>query len=76
MGALPIIFLSLPAGIAADRLNRKAIILITQLLSGLTSVGLTILALEHVSVPAIGHARLGNARPVLAGRIVRRKDGE
>jgi MFS family permease len=54
MGALPIIFLSIPAGIAADRMNRKAIILAMQLLSGLTSVGLTILALEHVSVPAAG----------------------
>jgi MFS family permease len=54
MGALPIIFLSIPAGIAADRFNRKAIILCTQLLSALTSVGLTILALEHVAVPALG----------------------
>jgi MFS family permease len=53
MGALPIILLSIPAGIAADRLNRKAIILVNQLLSALTSVGLTVLALEHVSVPAI-----------------------
>lgn len=54
MGAVPIIFLSIPAGIAADRLNRKAIILVTQLLTMLTSIGLTILALEHVAVPAIG----------------------
>lgn len=54
MGAVPIIFLSIPAGIAADRLNRKTIILVTQLLSMLTSIGLTILALEHVAVPAIG----------------------
>ncbi|HSI11527.1 MAG TPA: MFS transporter [Chthoniobacter sp.] len=53
MGALPIILLSIPAGIAADRLNRKAIILVTQLLSALTSVGLTVLALEHVAVPAL-----------------------
>ncbi|MDR3404410.1 MAG: MFS transporter [Chthoniobacter sp.] len=59
MGALPIIFLSIPAGIAADRLNRKFIILVTQLLSSLTSVGLTILALERVSVPAIGPLALG-----------------
>lgn len=54
MGAVPIIFLSIPAGIAADRFNRKAIILFTQLLSALTSVGLTVLALEHVAVPALG----------------------
>jgi len=59
MGALPIIFLSIPAGIAADRLNRKAIILVTQLLSALTSVGLTVLALEHVSIPAVGPLATG-----------------
>jgi len=59
MGALPIIFLSIPAGIAADRLNRKTIILATQLLSAFTSVGLTILALEHISVPAIGPLATG-----------------
>jgi len=54
MGALPIIFLSIPAGITADRFNRKGIILATQLLSALTSIGLTILALEHVAVPSVG----------------------
>ena len=59
MGALPIIFLSIPAGIAADRFNRKAIVLLTQLLSALTSVGLTILALEHVSIPSIGPLATG-----------------
>ncbi|EDY20471.1 major facilitator superfamily MFS_1 [Chthoniobacter flavus Ellin428] len=53
MGALPIIFLSIPAGITTDRMNRKVIILITQLLSMLTSIGLTVLAWEHVAVPAI-----------------------
>jgi MFS family permease len=53
MGALPIILLSIPAGITADRVNRKAIILATQLLSVLTSVGLVILALERVAVPAV-----------------------
>jgi MFS family permease len=52
MGALPIIFLSIPAGIAADRLDRKLIVLATQLLSALTSVGLTLLALQHIQVPA------------------------
>ncbi len=54
MGALPIILLSIPAGIAADRMNRKVIVLATQLLSALTSIGLTLLALEHVFIPATG----------------------
>src|SRR5579871_2917502 len=53
MGALPIILLSIPAGITADRLNRKAIILASQILTALTSVGLTFLALEHLAVPAL-----------------------
>jgi MFS family permease len=59
MGALPIIVLSIPAGIAADRLNRKAIILITQLTTVLTSVGLTALALGHAGVPAIAPLAAG-----------------
>src|SRR5277367_5837465 len=42
MGALPIIFLSIPAGITADRFDRKTIILVTQLVTSLTSVGLTL----------------------------------
>lgn len=53
MGAVPIILLSIPAGIAADRFNRKAIILTTQLLSSLTSVGFTILAVEHLAIPSV-----------------------
>lgn len=53
MGALPIIGLSIPAGIAADRLNRKALFLITQLITALTSIGLVVLAIKHLAIPAI-----------------------
>ena len=53
MGALPIVLLSLPAGAIADRVNRKHIVLATQLLSTVTSVGLFLLAIEHLSIPAI-----------------------
>ena len=74
MGALPIILLSIPAGIAADRLNRKGIILVTQLLSSLTSVGLTVLALEHLAVPAVGAARGRHAALCTGWRAVRRKE--
>jgi MFS family permease len=59
MGALPIIFLSIPAGIAADRLNRKAILLTTQALSVFTSLGLVALALEHAAVPPIAPLAAG-----------------
>lgn len=59
MGALPIIFFSIPAGLAADRLNRKAIILAAQAVSIFTSLGLVALALEHVSVPALAPLAAG-----------------
>lgn len=51
MGALPIVLLSIPAGLAADRWNRKTIILATQLVTMLASIGLTVLAIRHVAVP-------------------------
>ena len=53
MGALPIVFLSIPAGLAADRWNRKFIIIVTQLVTMLASVGLTVLAVEHLAVPSV-----------------------
>ncbi len=53
MGALPIVFLSIPAGLAADRWNRKAIILATQLVTMLASIGLTVLAVQHLAVPDV-----------------------
>ena len=53
MGALPIIFLSIPAGLVADRWNRKTIILMTQLVNFLSSVGLTILAMNYLAVPMV-----------------------
>ena len=52
MGALPIVALSIPAGLTADRWNRKTIILATQLVTALASVGLTFLAIGHLEVPA------------------------
>ncbi len=53
MGAVPIVLLSIPAGLAADRWNRKKIILAMQLVTMLASIGLTILAVEHLAVPAV-----------------------
>jgi len=52
MGALPIVFLSIPAGLAVDRWNRKTIILFAQLVTMVASIGLTVLAVEHLAVPA------------------------
>jgi len=53
VGALPIVFLSIPAGLAVDRWNRKYIILATQLVTMLASIGLTALALGHLAVTSI-----------------------
>ncbi len=50
-GALPIIFLALPAGHVADRANRRSLIVTTQLLSLLTSVGLALLSWQADRVP-------------------------
>ena len=54
MGALPIIFLSIPAGIATDRWNRLSIVVATQTLNVLSSIGLVILALDSVIIPPVG----------------------
>jgi MFS family permease len=51
MSALPVIFLSLPAGQVADRLNRKWIIVATQTLLFFTSLALAALAWEGAAVP-------------------------
>lgn len=50
-GALPVILLALPAGQLADRLPRKAIIIGTQFLSLLTSLGLAWLARHAGTAP-------------------------
>ena len=51
-GALPVIFLALPAGQVADRFSRRAIIISMQALSALTSICLAVLALKIEAVPA------------------------
>jgi MFS family permease len=44
---LPVLVLSLPAGHLADRLNRKGIVIVTQFLLALASLGLTLLSSLH-----------------------------
>jgi MFS family permease len=53
VGALPVIFLSLPAGHISDRFSRKWIIILTQSLLFLTSLGLAALALEGINLPPL-----------------------
>jgi len=52
VAALPLILLAIPAGHAADRFERKTILLLNQLMSAATSLGLAALALEHNRIPA------------------------
>jgi MFS family permease len=64
VGAIPIIFLSIPAGIVTDRFNRKSLFLITQFISTLTSVGLVASSLYYTAIPAA--APLVRATQVIA----------
>jgi predicted MFS family arabinose efflux permease len=50
---IPIILLSLPAGHMADRFNRKAIVVVTQVLIALGSLGLTVLSYTSGSLVLI-----------------------
>lgn len=44
---LPVILLSLPAGHLADRYNRKTIVVVTQIVLAIASLGLTLLSFAH-----------------------------
>jgi MFS family permease len=58
--AVPVVTLSLPAGHLADRVSRKHIILVTQIFSALTSLGLALVSWKHLSIPQIAPLRQGN----------------
>jgi MFS family permease len=63
--AVPVVTLSLPAGHLADRVSRKSIILVTQILSALTSLALALVSWKHVVIPHT--APLREANRALAG---------
>jgi len=48
--ALPIILLAIPAGHVADRFSRRSILMITQLLTSLGSIGLAVISLMQARV--------------------------
>jgi MFS family permease len=58
--AVPVVTLSLPAGHLADRISRKHIILVSQILSAFISVGLALVSWKHLSIPQIAPLREGN----------------
>ncbi len=63
--AVPVVTLSLPAGHLADRYSRKRIILVSQVFSLLTSLGLALVSWKHLAIPPIAPLRESNR--VLAG---------
>ncbi len=58
--AAPVVLLSLPAGHLADRFNRKYIILLSQALSAICSLGLALISWQHLAVPRLGFLVWGN----------------
>ena len=59
--ALPVVLLSLPAGHIADRYSRKSIILVSQALSAICSLGLALISWRQLAIPDWGLLRAGNA---------------
>lgn len=51
VGALPVILFALPAGHLADRISRKTILMCTQVLSALCSLGLCAISRWHNQIP-------------------------
>src|SRR5437870_9182387 len=58
--AVPIVGLSLPAGHLADRISRKHIITVSQILTTLTSVALALVSWQHLRIPQMSILRASN----------------
>jgi len=61
MIAAPVVILSLPAGHIADRYNRKYIILCSQALSAICSLGLAFVSWQHLNLPPLAFLKQANA---------------
>lgn len=75
VGALPVIFLSLPAGQVADRYRRKRILIATQLLLVLTSVALTLVSLHHSAIPPLAPLTWANRGIAATAAILGKTSG-
>ncbi len=58
--AIPIVGASLPAGHLADRISRKHIILVSQIISGIMSVLLALVSWQHLAIPQLSILRACN----------------
>jgi MFS family permease len=59
--AIPIVLLALPAGQLADVLDRRRIVLATQLVQALSSTGLAMTSIFHAAIPYAVPLRMGNS---------------
>jgi MFS family permease len=58
--AIPIVGLSLPAGYLADRISRKQIIMVSQILSAISSALLALVSWQHLAIPQLWILRASN----------------
>jgi MFS family permease len=58
--AIPIVGMSLPAGHLADRISRKHIILVSQVISAITSALLALVSWQHLSIPQLSILQASN----------------
>jgi MFS family permease len=58
--AIPIVGLSLPAGHLADRISRKHIVVVSQVLTTLSSVALALVSWQHLAIPQLSILRACN----------------
>lgn len=73
--AAPVVLLSLPAGHIADRFNRKYIILCSQALSALCSLGLAFVSWKHLAIPPLSALRRANGLLSSVASIFERHSG-
>ena len=75
MIAAPVVILSLPAGHIADRYNRKYIILCSQALSAICSLGLAFVSWQHLNLPPLAFLQRANALLASFAGIFERQAG-
>jgi MFS family permease len=68
---IPLVFLALPAGVIADRFDRRRLIQITAALNALCSIGLGLLSYRSGSLPWMFACVIGSATVLALGRPAR-----
>jgi MFS family permease len=68
---IPLVFLALPAGVIADRFDRRRLITVTAALNGLCSIGLALLSYRPNSIPWMFACVIGGSTALTLGRPAR-----